>query len=117
MMQLSIFKNSFDETRAFWRKNHNGQKFCEILAIIPADALSPEENNYCGKDRKKDYQCELWEHVGLAIWRCHKGDWTSAIVILSEYRDRQKPIRMLIEENVRHWFKEMEVIEYLEGRY
>lgn len=117
MVQLSLFRPVFDETRAHWNKISNTVRYCRIKAYVPGDAKSHLETEYHLNERnpKVQYQTELWEHVALAIWRAKGCEWEKAINLLEQHREGKKPIEMLIYSDEIKCFANVEVVEYLES--
>lgn len=108
--QLSIFEtlNSFDESRAKWKRDAGGKEYCEVLAYVPAQAVKT------GKRSKiEDYQYELWEFHCHAIWIFAKCSWEEAVVLLNEHRLNEKPIGMKFYKGNMALFLATQIEKYL----
>lgn len=116
--ELSIFETlkSFDVDQAHWvRLPETDNAFCEVVAFIPKEALSPTEMNYCspGRSKRHDFQYELWECHTYAIWTYHQCSWEKAIKLLVEHRINEQPIRMRIYKANACLFQSTQIEEYL----
>ncbi|WP_096199493.1 hypothetical protein [Bacillus sp. FJAT-45350] len=117
--ELTIFEtlNSFDSDQAKWiRLQHTSNRYCNVLAYVPGQALSPTETNYSspGRSKRNDFQFELWEHHAFAIWSYRRCSWEEAIELLIKSRNEEKPIEMKVYQDVVEWFETTQVVEYLE---
>lgn len=116
--ELTIFEtlNSFDESRANWRHLPKfNTEYCDVLAYVPKQALSIEENDYFHRDKRKNFEYGLWENHCFAIWRYHQTlSWDKASELLQRYRDNDKPVYMRIYKNKNlEWFVSTQVVKYL----
>jgi hypothetical protein len=113
----------FDESRAIVKKIME-IRYCDVLAYIPKDALSPEELGRLGLDyESEEYQSrkEKWSDYVYAIWQYQKWslekfdfDWCEAIKLMGKHRDEGIPAEMRISLNGS--FRPEHVVEYLETK-
>jgi hypothetical protein len=110
-----FFKPSmFDESKAVVKQIME-IRYCDVLAYIPKDALSPEEIVGLKYD-SEEYQAikEKWSDYTLAIWDYEDCDWCEAIRIMAKHRDEGIPAKMRIYLN--RSFRPEHVVEYLETK-
>lgn len=118
MEQLSLIEllNNFNPQLANWKPGVDNHKYCEILAYIPADALSPIEQSYSGPTNDlKEYRHRLWCNHALAIndYLGVNAKWEEAISLLGKHRKANLPIGMKITEWRMKYFMNTQVVKYL----
>ncbi|MCT8138626.1 hypothetical protein H1D32_13270 [Anaerobacillus sp. CMMVII] len=117
-LSLFDFSPAFNPEKANWKKGVDNHKYCEVLAIIPDDALCPLEQGYSGSGNPlKEYRHKLWGDHAIAIWNYLgiDGKWGTATDLLSKHRKAKEPIKMRISERDIKCFEVTQIVEYLGG--
>lgn len=118
MEQLTIFDvmYDFDESRAIIQQMAEF-KYCNVLAMIPEDVLSPvefglENRNFWYGSVEEKVNRKKWNNYTTAIWNNEFGrDWGTACNLLDEYRVKKEPIKMRVY--LHFDFRPNHVVEYL----
>lgn len=91
--QMDLFDLLDDE-----RDNHTDQEAVQVIEVmVPPEIISPLESSKGVKTKAFKDQQRQWSSYVRRIQEFHKCSWMEARSLLIEYRDQQKPIKMIVD--------------------
>ncbi|MGH2319361.1 hypothetical protein ACRC6Q_16600 [Planococcus sp. SE5232] len=122
---------TFSEEKANWHQERHWIKLlptdwvCNVIGIVPASVLSPSERTGTIEIASAEWQKQqsIWKEYAYSISKMipyhERGEedangWSAACEILEKSRDERKPIELFIWKWQSSFFKDLEVIEYIQ---